>query len=163
MFLYCGGRKMKRKKILLVAVLTAFLMLMMPSISAVQRSTIQEPKVLGPTKNDNRSEIEQLKQQIIQRAEELEEQDYSFKKMLKNTHFKDSDGPTVGGLDDPGDWIALVIGLISVGMSMYCLKQALESLANGDIRMTLVWLLDTFIWTIDALLYLANAFDIGEG
>ena len=154
---------MKKKKILLVAVLTALLMLMMPSISAVQQSMIQKTKVLGPIEGYNQQEIEKLKQQIIQRAEELEEQDYSFKKMLKNTHFKDLDGPTFGGLDDPGDWIALVIGLISVGVSVYCFKQALESLANGDIRSTLVWLLDTFIWTIDALLYLRDAFDIGEG
>ena len=114
------------KKIVFGSLLAVFLMLMIPSVSAVNYQTIMRSNTLQPVSrtDDGNEDTEALINAIQQRLNELEEQNVTFMDIVPSGLFNDSDGPYKGGLDDIYDWIDLAVTVYSVYI---LLKTAEES------------------------------------
>jgi len=95
------------------SLLAVFLMLMIPSVSAVNYQTIMRSNTLQPVSrtDDGSEDTETLINAIQQRLNELEEQNVTFMDIVPSGLFNDSDGPYKGGLDDIYDWIDLAVAV----------------------------------------------------
>jgi len=114
------------KKIVFGSLLACFLMLMIPSVSAVNYQTSMRSNTLQPVSwtDDGNEDTDALINAIQQRLNELEEQNVTFMNIFPSGIFNDSDGPYKGGLDDIYDWIDLAVTVYSVYI---LLKTAEES------------------------------------
>jgi len=114
------------KKILFGSLLAVFMMLMVPSVSAVNYQTSMRSNTLQPVSwtDDGNEDADALVNAIQQRLNELEEQNVTFMNIVPSGIFNDSDGPYKGGLDDIYDWIDLATVVYSVYI---LLKTAEES------------------------------------
>ena len=124
--------KEMNKKIVIESLLAVFLMLMIPSVSAVNYQTIMRSNTLQPVSltDDGSEDTETLINAIQQRLNELEEQNVTFMDIVPSGLFNDSDGPYKGGLDDIYDWIDLAVAVYSI----YILLKTAEEIGRASCR-----------------------------
>ena len=147
-----------KKKIIFGIFLVAFLIMIIPSVPAVEYHTAVEmtnkSKFVEKTKD-----TEVLKQVIQQRINKLIQQDVSFKDLLCSRSSLDPDGPYIGGLDDPTDWKALFWGLMGCTFLTFSLKLLLKP---ENILQLIGGILGSFSTMFNILINFCEAFDILE-
>ena len=135
-----------KRKILFGSILVVFIMLLLPTIQAVEYG------------NSVESNEDILKEAILKRIEELKEQNISFKVIFSS----DPDGPFEGGLDDRTDWRDLVFAIIYGGVFTLFLKNQIlqKVIETGEINTILLWIVDYVLYSRSCLQLLGDAFDI---
>ena len=135
-----------KRKILFGSILVVFIMLLVPTIPAVEYN------------RSVKSNEDILQEAILKRIEELKEQDISFKVILSS----DPDGPFEGGLDDRTDWRDLIFAIIYGGFfSLFLKNQILQkAIETGDLTAILIRIVYYVLYSRSCLQFLGDAFDI---
>lgn len=143
---------MKKKTILIGSIVACFLMLMIPTITAVEYITY---KKIGPEINE-----EELKNAILERIQEMREQEKQI--TITDINWDDPDGAFEGGLDDYTDFMALFFGIFYSGYFLYGIKIGI--LRNSE---NLLDFIDGLVYygacSIEILAYFGEAFDVFDG
>jgi hypothetical protein len=142
---------MKIRTIIFGSIFACVLMLLAPSVSAIELKTISDNMT---DYNEN-----ELITTIKDRIEQLKVQNPDPKFTLNGD---DPDGPFEGGLDDPRDWLDLYFGIIyGYMLALFIKHHALkEAFATGNIYTIIIWIIDYELYTYYTLIYLGDAFDI---
>ena len=147
-----------KRKILFGSILVVFLMLLVPTIPAVEYNSSVE------------SNEDILQETILKRIEELKEKDISLKGFFKT----DPDGPFEGGLDDIRDWWKLIYAISEtillsdiIVLLPSVIPQYIDWLTSGDFGSILLgilyitlMILDFTLVPISVLEAYGDAFDI---
>ena len=144
---------MKKRRTIIVCLFACFLMLMIPTINAMEYTTIENnTPTIEPEFNED-----ELKEAILERIEQLKQQEKD--NTITGLNWTDPDGPLEGGLDDYSDFISLLGGLITTSGLFYIISQGYfknpEKLL-GYIGNLIVYGEYTFF----SLTYFGEAFDI---
>ena len=141
-----------KKNILITSLLSIFLILMVPNITAVEYKTVEQI-------NTNNVDIDELKNAIILRIEKLKEKKYKLS--IFGLNWTDPDGPLEGGLDDVADIISLICGIISGGILLYAIRN--KALRNSEnLFLFVLWIFNYGLATYNTILGFAEAFDVYE-
>ena len=142
---------MEKRGIIIGSIFVCILMLLVPSISAIEFKTFIDNKT---DYNEN-----ELINALKERIEQLKVQNPDPKLTLNGD---DPDGPFEGGLDDPQDWLDLYFGIVyGFMLALFIKHHALkEAFATGNIYTIIIWIIDYGLYTYYSLTHLGDAFDI---
>ncbi len=143
-----------KKPILIVSVLACVIMLLLPSITAVEYSMMK--KEVPPYTPEY--EKDELKNAILQRIEDLKQQQKDIH--ILGMSWEDPDGAFEGGLDDYTD-------IISLGYGLYWSGLFLTGFMNGYLKNAVDFLdfIETLVLfygnlSLLTFIYLGEAFDV---
>jgi hypothetical protein len=165
-----------RKTIYFGSLVACFLLLMIPSISAIQVNTAEEAykrQVIGVYDDGDNDDLEALIEAIRQRIDELKgRQDVSFLHLGLLGLFSDPDGPFKGGLDDIYDWTAFLFAVYGVFIFLHNLQEAppneviedfFDALKEMDvfkIAYSIILLFGYISIPVNVIMLLGDAFDV---
>ena len=132
-----------RKIIVFGSLITIFLMLMIPNISAIQCKTINEYNT------------EELKNNIIERIQQLKNQQKEI--TIIGFNFTNPDGPLEGGLDDFSDFAFLLYG---IWVSPNFIKIISRLFEIQNLYDFMLWLFSSSMASVYTILSFAEAFDV---
>ena len=141
-----------RKTIIIGSIFACFLMLMIPTISAIECNIIRNN---GPDYDE-----EELKEAILERIEEIKEINPSPKLCLWGD---DPDGPFEGGLDDPTDWKDLFIAIFNgfiVGTYISDIPEIIDLILSLKLLSVSIYIITFGLYSSYTLIELGDAFDI---
>jgi hypothetical protein len=129
---------MKKKTMVLGSLLTVFIMLLIPSVNAVEYTNVKE--TVESSINAFQMEYKELDLNTI--LSRLFQQDLGAVSLNLKDAMKE-----------------LFISIMSVAITIFSIFMTYSAFLNSDGVLVLIWILNTIIWTIDAILYFKGFID----
>jgi len=129
---------MKKKTMVLGSLLTVFIMLLIPSVNAVEYTNVKE--TVESSINAFQMEYKELDLNTI--LSRLFQQDLGAVSLNLKDAMKE-----------------LFISIMSVAITIFSIFMTYSAFLNSDGVLVLIWILNTIIWTMDAILYFKGFID----